>query len=36
MVIGVVGCKVGMICIFMEDGQVLFVMVIEVEFNCII
>lgn len=36
MVIGLVGCKVGMICIFIEDGMFIFVIVIEVILNCVI
>lgn len=36
MIIGVVGCKCGMICIFIEEGVFILVMVIEVELNCVI
>lgn len=34
--IGLVGKKVGMICIFIEDGVFILVIVIEVEVNCVI
>lgn len=34
--LGFVGCKVGMSCVFIEDGQVILVILIEVILNCIV
>lgn len=33
--IGLIGCKVGMICVFIEDGVFILVIVVEVEVNCV-
>lgn len=35
MSFGFVGCKVGMICIFMVEGDLIFVIVLDVLDNCV-